>query len=147
MKFTLLIEPDREEEICASVHEKSGFTAQLENMVLQYNGSDKIPAFREGEQKLLAFSEIECVCAEDGKTRALNRSGEKYLLKYRLFELEKLLPGNFIRINKSALANRERIEKLTAGFNGSVDAVFRCGRRDYVSRRCLAAIRKELGLK
>ena len=82
----------------------------------------------------------------EGKTYAVNEKGTRYLLKYRLYELEELLPQNFFRINKSALANLDRLQRLALSFNGSVDAVFRCGYRDYVSRRCLSALKRRLGV-
>jgi DNA-binding LytR/AlgR family response regulator len=56
--------------------------------------------------------------------------------------LESILPTYFIRINKSTLANEHRIERFDAAFSGGVDAVFRCGYREYVSRRCFAEIRR-----
>ena len=147
MKFTLKIQKDQEEEIRALVHEESEFTEKLQNLVLQYSGSDRIPAYREDEMKMLQFSDMECVFSQEGKTWAVDRKGVQFRLKYRLYELEQLLPENFIRINKSAIANRSRIEKLAARFNGSVDAVFRCGYQDYISRRCLTEIKRSLGLK
>ena len=147
MKFTLRIQKNQEEEIQALVHEESEFTEKIQNMVLQYNGTDKLPAYREDETLMLSFSQIECVFSQEGKTWAVDRKGIQYRLKYRLYELEQLLPLNFIRINKSAIANRSQIEKLAASFNGSVDAVFKCGYQDYISRRCLTEIKRSLGLK
>ena len=147
MKFTLLIQKNQEEEIQALVHEESEFTEKLQNMVLQYNGTDKLPAYGEDETLMLSFSQIECIFSQEGKTWAIDRRGIKYHLKYRLYELEQLLPSNFIRINKSAIANRSQIEKLATSFNGSVDAVFKCGYQDYISRRCLSEIKRSLGLK
>ena len=47
-----------------------------------------------------------------------------------------------MRINKSALANEAHLERFTASFNGAVDAVFRSGYREYVSRRCFAEIKR-----
>ena len=147
MKFTLLIQKDREEEIHALVHEESEFTEKLQNLVLHYNGADKLPAYKEDEMRMLSFSQIECIFSQDGKTWTIDQKGIQYRLKYRLYELEQLLPPNFIRINKSAIANRIQIDKLTASFNGSVNAVFKCGYQDYVSRRCLTEIKRSLGLK
>ena len=145
MKFELVINRAAEEAVQAVVHKESEFTARLENMVLQYNGQDKVAAYREDEIKMLAFSEMECISVLEGKTWAMDRNGEKYQLKYRLYELENILPQNFVRINKSTLANKDCIERLTASFNGSVDVVFKCGCREYVSRRCLAKMKRRLG--
>ena len=57
-------------------------------------------------------------------------------------DLEEILPSYFIRINKSTLANEHRIARFDAVFSGGVDAVFQCGYREYVSRRCFAEIRR-----
>lgn len=147
MKFNLIIDPDAEEELQATVHRESTLTAQLEDIVLHYNGTDGISACTEDSMKLLSFSEIECISVLGKKSYAIDHSGQKYHLKYRLCELEKMLPQNFIRINKSSLANRSCIVHLAVSFNGSVDAVFQCGYRDYVSRRCLADLKRRLGIK
>lgn len=146
MKFTLVIDPHAEEEIQATVQRESPLTAQLEHIVLHYNGADRLPAYTEDTRRLLPFSEIECISVLQGKSYAIDHLGVKYHLKYRLYELEELLPQNFLRINKSALANRDCIAHLAAAFNGSVDVVFRCGYRDYVSRRCLADLKRRLGI-
>ena len=147
MKFRLLINREAEEEVTASVHKRSEFTDRLENMVLEYSGEDRLPAYREDEMKRLSLEDIECITVLEGKTWALDREGRRYRLRFRLRELEDRLPRNFIRINKSSIANRDRIEKLTAAFSGAVDAVFRCGWSDYVSRRCLTELKRSLGLK
>ena len=60
----------------------------------------------------------------------------------QLSELEERLPAYFIRLNKSAIANERHIASFSAGFNGAVDAVFRCGHVEYVSRRCFAVIKR-----
>ena len=91
---------------------------------------------------MLPISDLECITVLDGKTYAIDGKNRRYRLKYRLYELEELLPSGFIRINKSALANEARLERFAVSFNGAVDAVFRCGYREYVSRRCFADIRR-----
>ena len=90
----------------------------------------------------LPFSEIECITVLDGKTYAIDTKNRRYRLKQRLYELEQMAPSSFIRINKSALANESRLERFQTSFSGAVDAVFRCGYREYVSRRCFAEIKR-----
>lgn len=142
MKFTLIIDSSKEEEVVATVHEYSTLTQQIEALILQYTGMDRITAYADEEIKILLFEEIECITVFNGKTFAVDAKNKKYRLKQRLYELEQQLPSYFIRINKSTLANENRIERYTATFSGSVDAVFRCGYREYVSRRCFSAIKR-----
>lgn len=142
MKFKLVIDKTKEEEIVARVHEPSFLTEQIEALVLQHTGFDRIAAYTDDEMKLLSPAQIECITVLDGKTYAIDTRNRKYRLKRRLYELEAQLPPSFIRINKSTLANEKQIERFATAFSGSVDAVFRCGYREYVSRRCFADIKR-----
>lgn len=142
MKFILQIDKTKDEQIVATVHERSRLTDEIESLIMQHSGTDRIMAYTEDDTKMLLFADIECITVLSGKTVAIDRSGTKYRLKQRLYELEERLPAFFIRINKSAIANENHLERFCASFNGAVDAVFKCGYRDYVSRRCFAAIKR-----
>ncbi len=142
MKFQLIIDTSKEEEIVATVHGRSALTDQIESLVLQHTGADRIAAFAEDEMKMLSFADIECITVLDGRTYAIDKRNQKFRLKQRLYELEAQLPSHFIRINKSTLANEKRIERFAPSFSGAVDAVFQCGYREYVSRRCFAEIKR-----
>jgi DNA-binding LytR/AlgR family response regulator len=142
MKFKLIIDKTKEEEIVATVHETTELTTKIEELVLRYSGTDRLPVYTEDEVKMLPFSRIECITVMDGKTYAVDNENRHYRIRLRLYEVEKLLPGYFIRINKSALANEKRIERFAATYSGAVDAVFKCGYREYVSRRCFAEIKR-----
>ena len=142
MKYKLVIDNDAEEEIIAIVHAPSALTQQIENLICSYSGSDYIIGCRDEEMRKLTFSEIECITVLDRKVIAIDTRCIHYSLKERLRDLEDILPSYFIRINKSTLANEHRISRFDAVFSGSVDAVFQCGYREYVSRRCFAEIRR-----
>ena len=109
---------------------------------MEHSGTNRILAYAEDDVKMLNFSDIECITVLDGKTYAIDTCTRQYRLKMRLYELEALLPSTFIRINKSTLANENRLERLTATYSGGVDAVFKCGYTEYVSRRCFAQIKR-----
>ena len=142
MKYKLIIDKDAPEEIVAIVHAPSSLTQQIENLVCSYSGLDCIMGYREDELRKLTFGEIECITVLDRKVIAMDSKGVHYRIQDRLRDLEALLPSYFIRINKSTLANEHRIARFEAAFSGGVDAVFQCGYRDYVSRRCFAEIRR-----
>jgi DNA-binding LytR/AlgR family response regulator len=145
MHFKLIIDPDKEEEIVATVHSRSPLIDELEALILKH--TDRIPGYAEDEIKLLTFGEIECVTVLDGKTYAIDSQNRQYRLKQRLYELEQILPATFIRINKSSLANEYALDRFTVTYAGSVDAVFKCGYTEYVSRRCFAQIKRRLESK
>ena len=142
MKYKLIIDKDAEEEIVATVHAPSSLTQQIENLVCCFSGADSLIGYREDELRKLAFTEIECITILARKVIAIDAEGIHYRIKDRLRDLEDVLPTYFIRINKSTLANEHRILRFDAAFSGGVDAVFQCGYREYVSRRCFAEIRR-----
>ena len=142
MRFKLVIDKNAQEEIVATVHAPSSLTEQIENLVCSYSGTDSIMGHRDDELRKLSFNEIECITVLDRKVIAIDSKGDHYRVSDRLRDLESVLPSYFIRINKSTLANEQRIARFAAAFSGGVDAVFQCGHRDYVSRRCFAEIRR-----
>lgn len=142
MKFKLIIDKNKDEEVVVTARERSVLTDRIEALIREDAGSDHIAAYTEDDMKMLKFSDIECITVQEGKTWAVDTRGRRYRLKLRLYELEALVPACFIRINKSALANENRLERFTATYSGAVDAVFKCGYREYVSRRCFAAIKR-----
>ena len=142
MKYKLIIEKNAEEEVTVVAHAPSSLTQQIEDLVLKFSGADCIMGYRDDEMRKLAFQEIECITILNRKVIAVDRDGNHYRIQDRLRDLEEILPSYFIRINKSTLANEHCIARFDAVFSGGVDAVFQCGWREYVSRRCFAEIRR-----
>ena len=142
MKYKFIIDKNAEEEITVIAHAPSPLTQQIEDLVCSYCGADYIMGYRDNEMRKLAFSEIECITILDRKVIAIDTKANQYRIQDRLRDLEAYLPSYFIRINKSALANEHRITRFDTVFSGGVDAVFQCGYREYVSRRCFSEIRR-----
>ena len=142
MKYKLIIDKNAEEEIIAIVHTPSSLTQQIENLVCNFSGADSIMGYKEDEMRKLSFEEIECITIQERKVIAIASDGKTYRLQDRLRDLEEILPSYFIRINKSTLANEHYILRFDVAFSGGVDAIFQCGFREYVSRRCFAEIRR-----
>ena len=142
MKFRLIINKEKEEEIVATVHARSPLIDEIEALISKH--TDRIPGYTEDDIRILSISDIECITVLDGKTYAIDSKNRRYRLKQRLYELEAQLPPSFIRINKSTLANETRLDRFKVTYAGSVDAVFKCGYTEYVSRRCFAQIKRRL---
>ena len=142
MKYKLIIDKNADEEVTVIAHGPSALTQQIENLVCSVSGTDSVMGYRDDEMRKLAFAEIECITVMGRKVIAIDACGVHYRVQERLRDLEAVLPSYFIRINKSTLANEHRIARFNAAFSGGVDAVFRCGYREYVSRRCFAEIRR-----
>ena len=140
MKFRLIIDKDKDEQIVVTAKERSSLIDEIESLVSKH--TDRIPGYTEDDIKMLSVSEIECITVLDGKTYAIDSKNQQYRLKARLYELEATLPSSFIRINKSALANEKALDRFAVAYTGAVDAVFKCGYREYVSRRCFTQIKR-----
>lgn len=147
MELKVIIDKEKEEEIVATVHSRCPLIDEIEALVLHHTGADRITGYTDEDIIMLSFKEIECITVLDGKTYAIDSNNRHYRLKQRLYELEKQLPSSFIRINKSSLANESRLERFQVTYAGSVDAVFKCGFTEYVSRRCFAQIKRRLERK
>ena len=142
MKFQLIINQEKEEEVVITARQRTALIDEIEALISKY--TDRIPGYTEDDIKMLAVSDIECITVLDGKTYAIDSENRQYRLKLRLYELEQQLPTSFIRINKSTLANEACLDRFAVTYAGSVDAVFKCGYREYVSRRCFTQIKRRL---
>lgn len=140
MKLRLIIDKEKEEEVVVTAHDHTPLVDEIEALICKY--TNRIPGYTEDDIKMLSLSDIECITVLDGKTYAIDTKNRQYRLKQRLYELEATLPSSFIRINKSSLANESALDRFQVTFAGSVDAVFKCGYREYVSRRCFAQIKR-----
>ena len=142
MKFKLIINKECDEEIVAKVHSSSELTKKIEDLVLSYHGEDEIVVHSDYELVTLKYADIECITIIDRKLFVIDKAASKYRLSGTLSDIEASLPTYFIRINKSTLANERRLSCFKTTFSGGVDAIFKCGYKDYVSRRCFAEIKR-----
>ena len=68
-----------------------------------------------------------------------------YLCKMRLYELEKKLPGDFVRISKSTIINISQIYSIERKFNAASLIQFNdCNKEVYVSRRYYSMLKDKL---
>ena len=145
MKFRLIIDKEKDEEVVVIAHGRNALIDEIEALISKC--TDRIVGYADDDIKMLSVSEIECVSVLDGKTFAIDAKNRRYRLKQRLYELEAQLPSSFIRINKSTLANENALDRFRVTYAGSVDAVFKCGYTEYVSRRCFTQIKRRLESK
>ncbi len=146
MIFKLIIDTDADENVTATVHGRTKLVDDIEMLCLKDSGTDNINAYKDDEVKKLGYNDIDCITVFEGKTVAIDKTNTAYRLKYRLYEIEELLPTQFVRINKSAIANENRIEKFTVSFGGAVDVVFKSGYKDTISRRCFQQLKRRFDL-
>ena len=142
MKLKLVIDEELDDEIIVITNKKTKLTKQIEELVSDYNNPYTIIGYKDDEIRKLSFDEIECITIYDRKVMAIDSLQNHYRLQERLRDLESILPPYFIRINKSTIANEKKILRFKTLIGGGVDAIFKCGYKDYVSRRCFKEIKR-----
>lgn len=146
MKFRIVIDKNKEEEVVARIHTRTPLIDEIEALVTGDGAADEIPGYDEDDIKMLKIKEVEAFYIEDGKTYAAYSDKNQYRVKLHLYELEAILPKSFEKINKSNIANMKHIVRFRTSLNGAVDAEFKSGFSDYISRRCFAELKRRYSL-
>ncbi|MBO5009716.1 MAG: LytTR family transcriptional regulator [Clostridia bacterium] len=141
MRYEIIISSEEEERVVIYAKEN---TPIIKKIISVIEDSDRrIIGYRGEESVLFSQSEIECITVIDGKTTIVTEYGN-FVLRERLYSLEEKLNDDFIRINKSTLANLKKIHSFSASFGGALMIKFKCGFCDYVSRRQQKAVKERL---
>lgn len=143
MKFSLVIDTERQEEVIVYCHKESQLTDDIRELL-----SAKKFTFlgqNEGEYKKLEAEDIYCFTVEDNKVFA-HCENDKYKIKERLYKIEEMLPEFYVKINQSAIINIKKIDSFHSGFTATLTVKLKNGYTDYVSRRNLKNVKERLGV-
>lgn len=143
MKYSIIIDPDREEEILIYAREKNPLVERLEELLSA--AEVELLGYCGNEIATLSPLEVECFFLEDGRLFAMS-GGKKYLLKQRLYQLEESVGGDFVKINQSCLVNVRAIDRFETKLGGALAVRLKCGYTDYVSRRQMRAVKEKFGI-
>ena len=143
MKYKLIIDESKEEEIVIVCHYKRDIFDQIEQMI--NNADNSLIGYENEDIVMLNYSDVHCFISENNKVYALTDKN-KYLIKKRLYQIEEELDLNFVKINQSCIANIKQIKKFSASFNGFLQVHFKNGHSDYVSRRELKNVKERVGI-
>ncbi len=143
MKLNIFIDREREEEVIVYVHEKNRLIEKIERLVLEEHF--ELIGYKGKNAVKLEASEIYCFTVEDNKVYAVCEK-ERLQLKCRLYQLEELTAGGFVKINQSCIANIRKIKRFDASISGALKVIFKNGYTDYVSRRQMKSVKERLGL-
>ena len=70
---------------------------------------------------------------------------QMYETKYRLYELEELLPGNFVRISKSSILNASKVRAIHKNITGASEVEFMgSNKKVFVSRNYFKVLMTKL---
>lgn len=111
------------------------------------SGTSALLAVKERKTYFIAPAEAELVRSEGREIVIYDKLKNRYVLSKPLYELENILPSQFVRISKSTIVNIRRIHHVEAGFNGTMELVMKNGITDYISRNFRKSFKERLGLK
>lgn len=145
MKFRIVIDENREEEVVIYAHERSKLTEDIEALVSERH-TELIGYGASGIIKKLSPSEIFCFATEGGRLYA-HCEREKFEIRARIYMIENMLGGDFVKINQSCLANVSKIDRFDVSLGGTLLVILKNGYKDYISRRQLKSVKERIGFK
>jgi DNA-binding LytR/AlgR family response regulator len=143
MKTKIIIDPSLEVDLTLIFKEESSLIDKIKQTIDEYEIS--IKGMIKEDIYLLNLSSIQAFIIENSKVYALD-DDKKYLIKYRLYQLEEFLPPNFLKINQSCLVNIKKINHFSTSLTGSIKVILDNNYEDYISRRLLNKVKERIGL-
>lgn len=107
------------------------------------NGSQRFPFYKGETEYYLPLSDILFFETEEGRI-SVHTSENVYQTTYKLYELEDLLPGCFLRISKSSILNVSRIYSITRSLSTCVVQFQNSHKQVYVSRHYYKPLKLKL---
>ena len=150
MKLHIEIDPaaPKEMEITLRCRERNEDCLRLERLLEQEMQTGQSPPL------LLTLGDTEYYIPRseilffetDGQGRITAHTAKHlYYTAYRLFELERLLPFQFMRVSKSCILNTAAVVALTHHITGSGEVAFaNCEKRVYISRAYFKVVKEKI---
>lgn len=137
-----------EDEVIIRCSQLTEEIIQLQRMIQQESGnSGQFILYKEDTEYYVPLNDILFFETEAGSVQVHTKT-EVYETKYKLYELEELLPGYFLRISKSAIANCNQIYSVSRNLTASSLIEFRDTHKQiYVSRSYYKVLKSKLDEK
>ena len=145
MKVEIKLQPDLKAPFAVIYTEEVTDEVQRAVHLLAEERADLISAAEEEKIVMLHPEDIYLIRAESDKT-ILYTDKRQYRSNRRLYELERLLGKNFMRISKGVIINLQLLDYVAPSLGGVMVLVMKNGQRDYISRKYLPAFKRYLGL-
>lgn len=100
--------------------------------------------YKEEREYFLSLDEIIFFETADNQIHA-HTATDVYCVKYRLYELEEILPGNYMRVSKSTILNIDKIHSITKNLASANTVSFEGTHKQvFVSRYYYRALKDKL---
>ena len=108
------------------------------------HGKNSFVFFKEDTEFYFSVEEVLFFETEGNKVTA-HTSDDVYTVKYKLFELEELLPGHFVRISKSGIVNADKIYSIQRNITAASAIEFQGSHKQvFVSRSYYKVLKNKL---
>lgn len=121
---------------------------KLQSLLSEHTDSDRdILLHKEGKEYYMPLEKLLFFETENRQIWA-HTSDEMYETDYKLYELEEMLPGSFMRVSKSTIINLNHIYSITKNITAASVVEFNGSRKKvYVSRNYYKALIERLDEK
>ena len=126
MKVKLELDPDQKEAE-VTIHARQ-LTPEIERIYHQLQGTMDNTSYYLSINNILFFE-------TDAKQVMAHTTRNAYFVKYKLYELENLLSGQFMRVSKSTILNLDQIYAVTKSISNCQIKFHDSYKTVYVSRR------------
>ena len=144
----LRIEPIAEEEaeeIVIRCHRVDDRIQRLQRAILDATSGQQQLAFYKGTDAYYFPLDTVLFFETDGDHVYAHTAADAYRIKYRLYELEAILPACFLRVSKSAIVNVAQIYAVSRDLTAAVRIQFAGTHKQiYASRRYTPALQARL---
>lgn len=135
MKIRIEIDENSiEDEVIIRCSKLSDHIQAVQRAVSEITAGRQKFVFYKGETEYYLSLDDVLFFETDEKTINVHTSDNVYLTKYKLYELEDVLPNNFMRISKSAILNVNSIYSLTRSISACTVQFSNSHKQVYVSR-------------
>ncbi len=149
MKVECKISTDYKEPYAVlHINKMTETVAEIISMLEKENANSlTLLATKDKKTYFIKPEDISLVRTEGREIACYDKRKDRYLLDKPLYELERILDIDFVRISKSAIVNISQINHVEASFNGTMELVMNNGVTDYISRSFRKGFKERLGLK
>ena len=124
------------------------WTEELEEIVAIIKGKNRERIFGDESSKRFSSSRPRLILCMRKTRKTFARIGKRNIeVRMKLYEVEEMLaPYGFMRFSKSVIGNLNQIERFELSFNGNLCVYFHSGNKEYISRKYVASIKKQLAM-
>ena len=143
-----VVEGIEEDEVVIRCGSLNDSVVSLQNYLSKQNDGKRCLALAEGETEFFIPMGDICFFETQGREIRAHTADKIFVCGYKLYELEELLPGCFMRVSKSAIVNLDRVFSVTRNLTASSVVEFSgSNKQAFVSRAYYKAMAERLRVR